>query len=258
MNKKNTLIIIIAILITIILSVGITLAIVLPRQNSAMNKIKINDNKSSNKIEKTEDEKQKDREIIKVEDKPILEETPKKDNIEIKKDKEEDKVEDKAETPQTIIPESENINIVKYFEDSATSNNEKTLKEGFVNIIDFLFYNKEISGVTFDQITTKTKLEIIKIALKLDTKIEEYFPGYKAAISNTTNKIYTNIKSKLITLYLDLTVKVCSNNTELCEDAKSDLQDLKKSFSISWDFIKDISSKNISKLKDWYEVWKEK
>lgn len=255
MNKKNILIIIITILITAILSVGVTLAIVISRQNSAINKIKINNNKSSNKIEKPTDEKQKNEETIKVEDKPTIE-TTKKENTEIKKD--EAKAEEKTETTPSIIPESEKIDIVKYFENSAISNNEKTLKEGFVNIIDFLFYNKEINGVTFDQITTQTKLEIIKIALKLDSKVEEYFPGYKETITNTTNKIYTNVKSKLITLYLDITVKVCSNNTKLCEDAKSDLQDLKNSFSISWDFIKDISSKNISKLKDWYEVWKEK
>ena len=112
-------------------------------------------------------------------------------------------------------------------------------------------------GKTFKELTNSAKLKIIAAAIKVDTKIEEYYPGYKESISSTTNKIYTNVKSKLVTLYLDTTVKICNNNPTTCEDAKQGLNELKQNFGLTWTFIKDISGVGLTKLKDWYNVWKE-
>ena len=73
----------------------------------------------------------------------------------------------------------------------------------------------------------------------------------------TGNKIYTNIKTKVVETYLDITTKVCLDSPNVCQAAKSDLADMKASFSLTWDLIKNISGVGLSKLKAWYEVWRE-
>ena len=70
-------------------------------------------------------------------------------------------------------------------------------------------------------------------------------------------KVYTNVKAKVLELYLDITLSVCENNADVCETAKQGLRDMKDSFSITWDFIKEIGISSIGKLDKWYRVWKE-
>lgn len=233
------------------------MAIVLPKDNNTINNTKINNSKTSNKLEEQTEGTNKNSDDFK-------ENTPKKEIVEdknINNNSSEEKNETNINNEETHIPQATEKNeedVINYFETISSSSAEGNLKKGFVNIIDFLFYNKEIDGITFDELTSEAKLKIIKLALKMDAKTEEYFPGYKESISATANKVYTDIKSKLISLYLDTTVKVCSNNSIVCEDAKEGLSELKQNFNITWDFIKDISGVGLSKLKAWYEVWKEK
>ena len=135
--------------------------------------------------------------------------------------------------------------------------NNKTLSEsaktGFTTIVDFLFYDKPIKGRTFESLTSSAKLKLLKLGIAIDRKIESKFPGYKETLSNK----YQNIKSKAITKYLDKTTEICSKNEDTCAEAKKGLTDLKNNFSITWSFIKDISGVGLSKLKSWYEIWRE-
>lgn len=131
------------------------------------------------------------------------------------------------------------------------------IKEKFVSVVDFLFYDGVISGVTFDELTNSTKLKLLELVLKIDQKLEGKFPGYKASISENSGKVYTNIKDKVITLYFDITASVCADNGDLCESAKEGLGELKKSFSLTWDFIKNAAGSGLEKLKSWYEIWRE-
>lgn len=126
------------------------------------------------------------------------------------------------------------------------------IKEKFITIIDFIFYNQEISGYTFSQLTTSAKLQVLKLALVIDKKIETQFPNYKEQVSTK----YQNTKSKLLEKYLDLTVEVCQNNQETCSSAKEGLKDLKENFNLTWSTLKEIASTGLTKLKSWYEVWR--
>lgn len=132
----------------------------------------------------------------------------------------------------------------------------KRLKEGFVTVVDFLFYDGEIKGHTFDELSNEAKIKVLELALKIDSKIDKYFPGYKEEISTTTKDVYTNFKSKASALYLDITTKICDEDPDTCEAAKEGLKDLKESFSLTWDIIKNAGIKGLSKLKEWYEIWK--
>ena len=77
-----------------------------------------------------------------------------------------------------------NVTPVNYFENIDNSNDKNAIKEGFVKIVDFIFYGTEINGYTFKSLTNEAKLKIMSIALSLDKKVEEIFPGYKETISN--------------------------------------------------------------------------
>jgi hypothetical protein len=54
---------------------------------------------------------------------------------------------------------------------------------------------------------------------------------------------------------LDITTKICEKDSDVCTQAKSDFQDMKKSFSITWDIIKSLASTGASNLKEWYEIY---
>ena len=139
------------------------------------------------------------------------------------------------------------------------SNTEKgftdQLKSGFITIVDFLFYDGEIAGHTFNELTTKAKLEVLKAALWVDDKIDSVFPGYKETISNGASKVYTGVKNLIVSTYLDITSSICDANSSLCEQAKEDFQSLKDSFGLTWDFLKGLASSGLDKLQNWYEVW---
>lgn len=129
----------------------------------------------------------------------------------------------------------------------------ESAKNGFITIVDFLFYDKPIKGKTFENLSTSIKLKLLKIAIAIDKKIETKFPEYKETLSSK----YQNVKEKAISKYLDKTTEICNKNEDTCLEAKKGLTELKNNFSITWNFIKNISGVGISKLKNWYEVWRQ-
>lgn len=131
----------------------------------------------------------------------------------------------------------------------------ESAKEYFITIIDFIFYKGTIKGHTFNELSNSAKLKVLSSALYLDSKIDKYFPGYKESISSTTKNIYTNVKTSLISVYLDITTTICNSNNELCASAKDGFQSLKKNFGLTFDLIKEIAGDGVSNLKNWYEIW---
>lgn len=147
-------------------------------------------------------------------------------------------------------------NPVSYFENVSNSNDENVLKTGFILIVDFLFYDKEIGGFTFSELTNEAKLSVMKYALIIDQKIDSFFPGYKETIGNGVKTVYSNVKVFVVELYLDTVSVICDNNESLCTNAKADFQSMKDSFGVTWDFIKKLADSGTEKLKRWYEVFK--
>ena len=152
--------------------------------------------------------------------------------------------------------------VIQYFDNMNNEINESNFekcktkfKDYFITGVDFIFYDKEIKGYTFSELSDNTKIKVIALALKIDSKIEEYIPGYKKSISSNGNKIYTDVKDRLVSSYLDLSVKICSNNEEGCNKAKDIFSDIKDNCKIGWSFIKKLASDGGNKLKDWYEIY---
>ena len=155
------------------------------------------------------------------------------------------------------ITEDDVVNYVTLLEKEveSESNLEKfktKFKDGFITIIDFIFYDTEIKGYKFSDLTNSAKIKIIDSALKIDNKIEEYIPNYKESISSTYNKA----KDKLVMLYLDTTISVCSNNKNECDKAKEMFASLKDKISIGFGYIKEIAINGKNKIKDYYEIFR--
>ena len=171
----------------------------------------------------------------------------------------------KPETPSTpnqtpTTPTYTENDVIEYFQTASNNldqqndqNNSSFVdkaKNAFTTVVDFIFYGKEINGYTFNELTTSAKMKIIEIALKIDSKINEYFPNYKESIKAG----YENIKGKLAYAYLEITSSLCGAvGTDTCEQAKEDFNNMKKSFSFTFDLIKELAKSGASKVKEFYE-----
>lgn len=168
----------------------------------------------------------------------------------------------------TPIPTQEPVkneeNVLSYFETLSTSvatyqdENDPSFREkaknAFTTVVDFLFYDSTIHGYTFKELTTTAKLKVIKIALKIDNKIDSYFPNYKTTIKSKMQ----DIKGKAALLYLETTSKLCETVGEsACNEARVDFKNMKESFGLTWDIIKSAASSSYKSLKtilnEWYQ-----
>ncbi len=145
---------------------------------------------------------------------------------------------------------------VDYFKSVEKSNDENTLKSGFIKVVDFLFYDGELGGVKFNELKDDTKLELMKIFYSIDDKINSYYPDYKEIISRKTGKIYDIAKEKVTELYVKTINKICESNTEFCENARDGFNKISEKFSITFDYLKDFSKEELNKLKEWYIKFK--
>ena len=152
-------------------------------------------------------------------------------------------------------------NVIDYFIEVDDELDKKTVgenvKTAFVSIVDFLFYDGEILGYRFNELTESAKLQVLKISSSIDKKIDSVFPGYKETIGKGTNRVYTEIKGRIIEKYLDITVTICKKDQNICNQAKQDFQDMKKSFSLTWDFLIHLAKGSVNKINDWYIIWRE-
>ncbi len=128
-------------------------------------------------------------------------------------------------------------------------------KEKFILIVDFIFYDTEIKGKKFSDLTDSAKAKIIYYTLLIDQKIDSKWPNYKDSISSK----YNDIKNKLIAKYLDLSSSLCDSNLDTCADFKRDFNLLKSSIGLTWDVIKGcfkyVYNMSKEKLVLWYEMF---
>lgn len=143
-------------------------------------------------------------------------------------------------------------NGISTYQESVTF--KEKAKNTFVTIVDFIFYDKEVKGHTFKELSNSAKLQVIKVALSIDSKIEEYFPDYKETIKTK----YDNLKGKLASLYLEATASLCDSvGIDICNQAKEDFNTMKNSFGFTWDLVKELAVNGKNKVKDFYESWRD-
>ena len=131
------------------------------------------------------------------------------------------------------------------------------LKESFITLTDFIFYEGTINGITFNELSTSVKEKVIEVYETIDKKIESVWPNYKETIKSTATKIYTNLKIKTIELKDELLNKY-KESIGVFED---DINRLKESTQPTIDYVKEKSQEAYESIKDkassWYENFKE-
>ena len=147
--------------------------------------------------------------------------------------------------------------VIDYFKEKFTSvasnasgtSFKDSAKNIFTTTVDFLFYGGTIKGVTFKELTTKGKMEVVKIALMIENLIDKYFPGL---IDNLSTK-YQSAKEKIVTTYEKVTNEYCMENPDNCEYAKMDYENMQDSLAVTFDIVKGAGGLISSKTSDWYQ-----
>lgn len=184
-------------------------------------------------------------------------------------------VEEKTSEEQVIVSETEFTSYIAEInqdvetiaeKEELSSLDKQTLTNTFITLTDFIFYDGEIKGTTFAELTTSAKEKVIELYEKIDAKIESVYPGYKEKIKETSIKTYNNIKDKLI----EVKDNIATNyKNEIGQDRYNDQVEtfneskeiMKESFEPVIDVIveesKDLYNTAKEKLDNWYQTWKE-
>lgn len=133
----------------------------------------------------------------------------------------------------------------------------------FISIVDFLFYDGTIKGISFDELTEKGKEKVLEISSKIDVKLEEKCPGYKEKISNNTSKAYQKaseiIKKGAKNINDFAKSALGDENYQAIIDAKDELVKYSKE---SLNYVTGAGSKVFNntkeKLNEWYQNFKNK
>lgn len=151
-------------------------------------------------------------------------------------------------------------------QEEVTAEDQKVLENTFILLTDFIFYNGEINGVTFDELTDTAKEKVLDIYDKIDTKIESVFPNYKEDIASASKDVYANIKKEITELkdkikdkYIDEYGQEKYDNLE--QSYNESKETLKDSAQSTYETLKDVSTefyeKTKNKAENWYKNYKE-
>ncbi len=214
-------------------------------------------NKKNEEVKKEIKEKEDNKEEIKINSKPNDNE-----NKDISNNKDTIKNDNYNEKDNIVIDELNNTlnNIEKSTRDE---NFKDKVSSTFISIVDFLFYDGTIKGISFDELTEKGKEKVLEISSKIDVKLEEKCPGYKEKISNSTSKTYQKA-SKIIKKGAKNINDFAKNalgdeNYQAIIDAKDELVKYSKE---SLNYVTGAGSKVFNntkeKLNEWYQNFKNK
>lgn len=121
-------------------------------------------------------------------------------------------------------------------------------KEYFITGVDFIFYDKEINGVTFDDLTEEGKKVTLENLETIDGWIMEIAPDYKDKISEK----YQVVKDFVSTTYYDALESI---KESLGEENYSAIQEKKNEIK---DSITSTKDKALEKVSEWYQNFKNK
>lgn len=170
-----------------------------------------------------------------------------------------------VETKEMTTQKAKDEYIVEYFEKASNKMNEilesETMsnikaksKTIFVGLVDFIYYNGKINGITFDELSLEAKEKVLNTTIKIDSKIEKKVPGYKDKIKDKSGKAYNFTTEKLKNGKDYLEEKI---EEKIGEEKYYDIKkDVKESTSKAKESTKEILETGKQKLKTWYEGWK--
>lgn len=196
-----------------------------------------NSNVSNEEETTTEDETYEADEVVEID-----ENTKKKETKYTKKDKE----------------------VIEYFKsvsedvDNLDSKSESKAKGVFIGIVDFLFYDGEVNGIKFKELSNDGKKKVLGISSDIDYKLDSKFPNYKDRISTKTREAF-NKASEIIRAGSEKVSnfsreKLGSENyNEIIKNRDELLYYYKSAKEIIGNTAGKITTSIVGKIKAWYE-----
>lgn len=176
------------------------------------------------------------------------------------------------EKPKMIEPSNNNVtkpdstasninnedDIVSYFrtleletakntEESNFDKVKEKINNAFFTTVDFIFYDKPINGVKFNELTSKTKLEILNIASRIDNMIIKQFPNYKETIKDNGNKVYKFTATQIGNLQNTIKEKIGEDKYNKAADT----------IESGKDKVVEVKDNLFTNIKKWYENLRE-
>ncbi len=153
--------------------------------------------------------------------------------------------------------------VIQYFQDVKTSISEsdttisakEKIIKSFITITDFLFYNGEIYGITYDQLKDQTKIQLQQDYLEIDQMIEGKFPNYKEELNSKYNSAKEWLNEKYNYLLEQSKNGLSDETLNNIDEYKNDLRETTESFK---DASSSIYEDEKVKVKTWYEGLKNK
>ena len=134
-------------------------------------------------------------------------------------------------------------------------------KKYFIYCVDFLFFNGEINGLRFSDLSEKAKQQLLNDIIFVDDLICSKFPTYKENISEGSSKAYDKASEIIRSGSTNMSDY---SREKLGEDNYNKIKEYKDLFveqtGQDWEQFKDIVGsgydKGKAKVKDWYENYK--
>lgn len=151
-------------------------------------------------------------------------------------------------------------------EKSLSQETKESLKNTFITLTDFIFYDGTIKGKTFKDLTMESKEKILELYEKIDAKIENVYPNYKDEIKDTSTKIYSKAKEKTTILkeylkknYIDLIgEEAYQKEIEAIDNAKENIKEKATPIiNTTKEKTKEVYESTKDKLNTWYQGIKE-
>ena len=162
-------------------------------------------------------------------------------------------------TEEYIESNNNEDEVLKYFNDTyntvnSSSKNDKNkidkIKSKINTISDFLFNGGVINGYTYNELSDEVKLNVNKLTLNINNKIDEKFPDYKNKIKSSFN----DLKGKVTISYLNTVDNICNSDRQyLCDEAKKDFNKMKDSFKLTYFVIKDLITTGKTNILKYFE-----
>lgn len=157
-------------------------------------------------------------------------------------------------------------NDVILLDDNLDSNDKNKLKEYFITLTDFIFYDGKIKGITFKELSIEAKEKVLIIYEAIDNKIESIWPDYKETIKTNSTRAYNSIKDKFNELkeevknkYIEEVGEEAYNNQVevFLEDKDRLIQSIKPRIDYVEGKSKALYEEVKDKMNDWYLNFKE-
>lgn len=162
-------------------------------------------------------------------------------------------------TPTPIVEEeNKEEKIFKFFnekkeelKEALNSENVEKLKEKgrelFITLVDFIFYDGKIKGVTYDELNEAARQQLFEDLCTIDEFICKYIPDYKENIGSK----YNAIRNFISPYYY----KVLSKIKELI--GSDNLERINEIFEEDKSLISDLLGKGKQKIQEKYENWRD-